>query len=100
MIPRLWLVFRDSYGCNPIPRIRLRQEHPGCRSMSRHGYRVKADSPELDGSRPETLQVVPESGIRFRHAGRILNLQIPEFGSEDGEAHGHSVIVMSLDRDD
>jgi hypothetical protein len=39
----VWLVFRDSFGCNPIPRIRLRLEHPECRSMSRCYHRVKAD---------------------------------------------------------
>ena len=44
-------VFRDSCGCNPIPRIRLRQEHPGCRSMSRFDHPVKADSPESSGER-------------------------------------------------
>jgi hypothetical protein len=49
---------------------------------------------------PEPFEIFPESKIRLRDASRILNLQIPEFRSEDREAHGHSVIIMSLDRND
>jgi len=40
----VWLVFRDWCGCNPILRIRLRQGHPDCRSISRRPQPVKADS--------------------------------------------------------
>ncbi len=49
---------------------------------------------------PVPLDIVPELRIRFRHTGRIVNLQIPSFRSEDGEAHCDAVIVMRLNRDD
>jgi len=37
------LVFLDSCGCGPTPRIRLRAEHPGGRSMAADELAVKRD---------------------------------------------------------
>lgn len=37
------LVFHDSCGCGPTPRIRLRAEHPGWRSMASDNLQVKRD---------------------------------------------------------
>ncbi len=37
------LVFLDSCGCGPTPRIHLRAEHPGWRSMAIEGLSVKRD---------------------------------------------------------
>ncbi len=38
------LVFLDSCGCGPTPRIHRRAEHPGWRSMALERPRVKCDS--------------------------------------------------------
>ena len=48
---------------------------------------------------PVPLDIFPELRIRFRHAARIVDLQIPSFRSEHGEAHCDSVIVMRLNPD-
>ena len=37
------LVFHDSCGCGPTPRIHLRAEHPGWRSMVSDKLQVKRD---------------------------------------------------------
>ncbi len=37
------LVFLDSCGCSPTPRIHLRAEHPGWRSMASDELPVKRD---------------------------------------------------------
>jgi hypothetical protein len=60
------LVFLDSCGCDPTPRIHLRVEHPGWRSMAIDGPPVKRDLVAIANPKCET---------RVRPPGRLDHLR-------------------------
>jgi hypothetical protein len=60
------LVFLDSCGCGPTPRIHLRAEHPGVRSMAIESPPVKRDL---------VVTASVECTTRVRPPGRLDHLR-------------------------